>query len=761
MLAARVGDVRRFSRALVVGGVLLAPLAFLGWTVIGHRTVGNDYLHYPVQGPMSLRFYTGEGLEPMWYPHQTGGVPVGGLFYGQYFHLPAWITSQQSVFWGGDLLRWVALRHLLLLALAQAAYFVALRQAVGLGRGASALLSLVLVYNLRSLDAFRYAIALEAFVYLQVTLLFAGLHVVRPRPLWLAFVALGTQLCLTCGYPVLTPFAAFAAILSLPALLRAAGRRAVLRRVTETVLAASVGALLAAPHWLALSEWMAVNHTRMAHASLEWAAQYALAPGDVLRSLLVPWEADVHSSFGGATLLSAVLVGVIIALAESRGSGMLAAFAFVFAYAFGARLPVFPFFFAHVPGFSFLRGPGRVLYLLPVVLLASLLWLRGGDEPPRPGRALRIAGLLLAGASLVALVRVFLPAGELSPYSPAFLNAAWTPALKAAWLVLGTVSGLALVAWAAGRKHAPAVLIVVTVAQLVPLLRYGSWIAPRPVTAHREEVQAMNHLPLYGSYPLQATNDLRRWSEGTSTVTYARFLRRTGDWSNCYLPIQPDRSRGLVLPFYLSDRVECVADNESALGRLLTADDCLASGNLRTIVAGEGCTASTGAPGSLVPLNAGNRIVSLAPNVTTLAVDAPTDAVLVTALPNATSNWEGYVDDAPAPLLEVNGGFLGLRVPAGSHEVSVRYFSNRMLAGYRIAFATAAITAAAVVFLGVRRLGRSRRAAAVLAILAVVASSAAYRSCERGFVARARRPAILNHDYPVLLREQLARWQAR
>jgi Bacterial membrane protein YfhO len=756
-----VGVVRHFSSALLPVGALLAPFVFLGWTVLSSQTVGNDYQHYPAHGPMSLRFYTGEGLEPMWYPHQTGGIPVGGLFYGQYFNLPAWITAQLPGFWNRDLFRWIALRHLLLLALAQGAYYVALRQGVGLGRGVSTLLSLVLVYNLRSLDAFRYAIALEAFVYMQVALLFGGLYVLRPYWPWLAIVTAATQLFSTSGYPVLTPFVAFAAVLSGPALLRVVGPHAFWRRGAAVTLAAAVGGLLAAPHWLALSEWTAVNHLRVAHSSLEWATQYALVLPDVARSLVVPWEADVHSTFGGATLLAAAFVAVVASLAVRRGYAMLGAFAFVFAYALGERLPVFPFFFAHVPGFATLRGPGRILYLLPILLFASLVWLRGKEEAPRIGRVLPITGFVLAGAALVALGRVLLGGGDLPAFSPASLNAEWTPALRGAWLTLAVVAGLALAGWALGLRRAGTVLAVVTVVQLLPLLRYGTWVAPRPVTATRAEVQAVNHLPLHAGYPLLATNELRRWSEATATVSYARFMRRTGDWANCYLPVHPDRSRGVVLPFYLSDRVECVTDTAAALGRLLIADDCLASGALRTIVAGPRCIPSAGAPGSLVPLNAGNRIRSLAPNVTTLAVDAPTDAVLVTALPDTTSNWKGYVDDRETPLLQVNGGFLGLRVPAGAHEVSIRYFSKRMLAGYRIAFVTAAVLAAAAVYLGTRRLRGSSGIAAVLALLAVVGSAAAYRSWEQGFVARAGRPAILNHDYPVLLRDQLARWQAR
>jgi hypothetical protein len=135
--------------------------------------------------------------------------------------------------------------------------------------------------------------------------------------------------------------------------------------------------------------------------------------------------------------------------------------------------------------------------------------------------------------------------------------------------------------------------------------------------------------------------------------------------------------------------------------------------------------------------------------------------VLVTALPDATSNWEGYVDERKTPLLVVNGGFLGLKVPAGAHQASIRYFSNRMLAGFRIAFATAALLLVAAVAVGTWRFLGSAWIAAALAVLTLAGSLAAYRDWEREYVARARKPAILNHDYPILLREQLSRWRDR
>lgn len=761
--------VLRTFRDPVVWGLLLPPLVFLGWTVVGPLTLGNDYLHYNVRVPQTLRFYTGEGLEPMWYPHQTGGIPVGGLFYGQYFHLPAWISSRVPAFWQGDALRVLAARHLLLLVLAQAVYYLALRRAAGLDRGASWLVSLALVYNLRTLDAFRYGIALDAAVYTQAALLLSTLHLMQPSRWRLALITLSTQLLLTCGYPVLLPFAVLVALFALPALVRVGGAQSVVRRGSQALLAAGAGVLLAAPHWLALSEWMAVNDTRVARPSLDWAGEWAMAPADLFTNLFFPWEAEVHSSYGGSTLLAALVIAVVLALLRARGWPMLLALAFPFFYALGTLTPVFPFFFSYVPGFTTLRGPGRAVYMLPLLLVAAVLWLRGRESrlPAFPG-PLRVAALTMAAGSALGLLRVLLvpPGSELPQYSPAVLTGWWTPAAQVAWLVLGIAAAFALFRGAASwSPFTASVLALATAAQMGMMMRHGTWIAEREPSPDRSAFQAVNHLPFYGSFPLLATNELRKKSEGSATVAYARFLRRAAGQANCFLPIEPDHRRGVVLPLYLSDRVECVLTREAALARLRTDEDCLATGRLRTLVVEPGCASRGPGPGEgLAPLNERNRILALTPNVTTLDVETPRDAILVTPFPEATSNWEAWLDGKRAPLVSVNAGFLGMRVPAGRHQVSVRYFSRKLVLGYRIAFGTAVVLAAVLaarLAFSARGLG-PRPARVALSIALVVLSGlalVAYRSWERGFRERALREGVMNHDYPVLLQEQLTRWR--
>jgi hypothetical protein len=767
------------ARVALIAGLVLPPIVLLGWTVLGPFTLGNDYLIYPVQGIQSLRFLTGEGLEPMWYPHTTGGVPIGGLFFAQYFHLPAWLTSRAPGFWGGDALRWISLRHLLLLVVAQSVFYTAFHRGARLGPGQSYLLSFVCVYQLRTLDALRYGIGLDGAVYSQAVVLLAGLHVLAPSRVRVALVVVATQLLSTCGYPVTIPFAALAAILGLPVLVRAVGPPAVLGRGLQAAAAALVGLLLAAPNWLGFTEWLSVNETRVAGPTLEWAGAWAMRPSALLDNLLFPWRAEVHSAFGGSTLVVLVLVTVVLALVRRSRTAwpLLLAVAFPFVYALGRATPLFPFFFTHVPGFSFLRVPGRSLAMLPLLLVVVVLWLRTSRQERREAErpflewevrvaALGTVALALGGLAWLALGRT----GSVLPeYCAATLSDYWTPARQVLWLGLGVVAA-ATALRAHGSGPALAALIVATAVQTGMMFRHGTWTQERPSTPTREDFRSVSHLPLYGESPLQAANEPREEWDGTATAAYTRFVRTAKGRANCFLPVWRSRGdKGVLLPFYLSNRVECVPSRDAALARLRSGPRCLVEAAAPAVLltppcppvaAGEARTAAA----DLAELNERNRIRALTTNVFALDVDPPGEAILVTPIPEATANWTGWIDGQPAPLLVVDGAFLGLRVPAGRHTLSVRYFSTRIVLGYRIAFATALVLAAA----GLLRLASATPlrpcARATLAVGLVTALLAtvlpAYRRWELGFETRARREATLNHDYPELLVRQLERWRA-
>jgi len=751
-------------------GLALPPLVLFGWLLAGPETLGQDYAVLPLRGGPSLRYYTRIGIEPLYYPHQTGGVPVGGLFFGQYFHLPAWLASELPGYWSGEVLRLTSLRHLLLLAAAHALYYAALRRGGGLPRVPSYALAFLAVYHLRTLDGLRYALAFEAAVYAQAVLLLSALHVLRPSRGLLALVVVASQLLLTCGYPVVLPHAALGALLLGPALLAAGvGWGPLLRRGLATLAAAGTGALLAAPSWLAFSEWLVVNDRRTARADLEWAGAWAMEPRGVLENFVYPWTAEVHSAFGGPTLMTVAALALALALLRSSRRAWLLAFALPLLLALGPATPVFPFFFEHVPGFGFLRVPGRVLVLLPVLAFGGLLCLGAGGErrlrEALPSAAAAALGLCLAGLVLVGL-RPDSPLGgaAVHEYSGASLSAFWTPGVRAAWLGLGALAAGALLA--PGRRELRIGLAALaTVAQAWALMRHGTWTEERPSSGRLEAYAAADQLPLYGAAPFQASNDLNEHADATATVAYTRFRQAAGRRANCFLPVDPRRRRfGVLVPFHLSPNVVCVRSTAEALERLARTPHCRDTEKLWTYVTDSSCAGrppGPPAPGpALAALNESNRLVALTPNLAALEVAAPRASVLVTPYPNATANWSATIDGAPAALLEVDGGFLGLRVPAGRHRVEVRYFSRRILAGYRIAFAAALVLGAAAAWrLGASPSSRHRPRAAALALLVAAVGAAAYPAWERAFLERAGKRVLLPSSYPDRLSEQLARWR--
>lgn len=750
--------------------IVLCPFAFFGWMVWSPQTIGNDYQVYQVEAALNLRAYGHMGLVPMWFPHLTGGFPMGGLSLAQAWNAPAALSSLLPGYWTGGALLWMTARHLVLLALAHALHYAACRRLARLPKVASAFVAFAAVYNLRTLDELRYGPALDAAVYGHGVVILAAWQLVDPRRWRLAALVVLVQLLLTSGYPVLLPFQAIAGFALVPfAWLRAGGARPLLARLPPVAAAFGIGTLLAAPHWLSFVEWMRVNASRVQNPSLRWATDLQLEPSGLWANVVAPWAAPAPSAFGGSVLVTLVILTafVIVGRAGPRAWPALLALALPFAYALGSASPVYRFAFRHLPLFSSLRTPGRALDVVPLVVIGSLAFVDAlrPDEPwsERLSRALPAAAALqatLLAAAIVTYVAAGPPAA-FARYSPADLLPFWQPGARVAWWVLACVAcGAALLA---RRRPRTACIVAGACAaiQTAMLMRHGTWIEDRQPTPSLAAFQAADQLPLYGTPPLPAENSLMEGSVGLATMSYTFFVKSAGAHANCYLPVDPgERHRGVLLPFYLSSHVSCVGHRREALARI--ADQACRRGSLlRTFVASPDCMApplpDTNA--DLVAVNAANRLLALTPNLATLRLASPLAGVLVTPYPDATDNWTATIDGRPVPLLQVNGGFIGVAVPAGPHDVSIRYFSRLTLVALRLAALGALLAALAALVWLAPGLGRSRLAAA--AVLMAVLIGLGEQALERDTARRASRPTLLPNGYAALLQQQLDRWAAR
>ena len=99
-------SLKKFGANPVLWGMVALACLFLGWILVGPDRIGNDYQAFQVSQAMNFRFYQKMGVEPLWHPHITGGIPILGAALLQAFYLPAWITSHLPGYWSGNALDW-------------------------------------------------------------------------------------------------------------------------------------------------------------------------------------------------------------------------------------------------------------------------------------------------------------------------------------------------------------------------------------------------------------------------------------------------------------------------------------------------------------------------------------------------------------------------------------------------------------------------------------------------------------------------------
>jgi hypothetical protein len=143
-------------------------------------------------------------------------------------------------------------------------------------------------------------------------------------------------------------------------------------------------------------------------------------------------------------------------------------------------------------------------------------------------------------------------------------------------------------------------------------------------------------------------------------------------------------------------RVEAIADTAEALRRVLAADPldlAVVEGDVAP-AAGEGMA----------------RIRTYAPNEIVLDVEATRGGLLFLSEVYYPA-WEARVDGERVDVVRTNIAFRGLVVPAGAHEVSVRYSSAEFTLGFAVSGVTATLV---VVWILLVSLGSFRGSSGVL-----------------------------------------------
>jgi hypothetical protein len=784
----------RFLACLAVATLIL------GWMLFSPFTLGNDYQAFQVQYGMIPRFYELQGIFPMWYPHLEGGVPIGIFTMGQSFHLPAWIISRIPGYWSGNIVRLMTWKHAFafLLGLLLSFHFLK-KTCTRLPAWIALACCTTLIFNLRSLDAMRYGTYIDAAMFMHMLVLSFMLFLRWPR--YWGFLALiaETQLLMTAGYDTMIAFAALALAFGWVCtwIYTDIGMRLLVRRSIYALIAGLLGCGLAAPHWMPFFEALKINFTRFQHPDIYWASNMALDFYSLGANLYAPWLAEVHSGFGGAALLSALLLGGLIYLSSSFKKNwlLLAGLLFPVLYALGARGPVFGFFFHHVPGFSSFRIPGRILSILPSVTLI-IMACAYPQVDQRPNQLQRLLASLKAGLALLAIGTLFVfvwvhQYGIPQPdgYTPVGINAAlWTKKIQRDWLVCTFFSiGLS---WLMLRTHPfrrfdrtlrysfAAALAVSCLLQTFYVFRYGSWTVPLQAKPSLEQLESTEHLPLLSHDPLISVPRIAPSSYGVETANMVNFTWFTGAATPCFYPFDPyfpskvpPPLQSAILPWIVTDQVLCVSN--FMMTRAWTSDEvCDAPHFVTQTGSSPLCNSISEIPPSnarsfrrLIDLNKETKLVSLTPNLIELELSLPRAAVLGTSFPNVP-NWHASIDGIDSRIQDTDGGLVGVSVPQGHHRVAIYYYTEI----YWKAYLTALLSAVVLILISFEyRLFARRRSTwpyfshrsifygITLMLTAVIAQPILRDTIQE----KALKHVLLNNDYDRFLNQQLSLWKSR
>jgi hypothetical protein len=702
------------SEALLAILMLVLPFFFIHWGLpfVSHTTFGNDYQWFATPQQMEVQFSIAKGSFPLYVPGFAGGQSVQALMQGQTYHPISLVAPHLPGYWSGHAAECNTLLRLLSLGLAHLALFVMLR-ALGLGRGFAFLLGTVTTYNLRMLDLFRYAAALESWTGHLFLCAFVGLlYVRRPSVGVRAGVIVASYWLVTSGHPQMAYYGFLSALLFalLVPFLAAAlepgrpARKAEVGRFWASVAGLmTLGLLLSAAFAIPFVTDFFISSPR-AGRDFAW----ALSPWrdslvGTLDNFFLPLRSDVHGAFGGSSLI--LLAALLPALALFRVRIPVVVWAawglalVVFLALQGARTPVYRVIWQILPLASSMRAPGRLALLLPILLMTILAWLfhaversAGQTEPGLEPRAL----VLLGGSGLVVWVSYLALLSRLSTaptiYSPVSIrHVSWSVESAIVVCGLAALSSFALLLrlprW---RDGLFGVLCVATCLQSKLVLDHGTWEGPtlRTPTFAEMEHQKRERLDY-------------RFASGETTYTDAMWRQST--------------------LFHV----------EPALGRVYFAWRSARSLDKALRILGSGVgpdeVVIEGAEGSQVAhAEAAARVELSYSSFNRLVFDVhSSDRGYFTSSYPYTGHWQAFVGGAAVPPRRANAGNHAVPIPAGHSTVELRYRSLGQTAGWATSGVALVLVVLVLVF---PRAGRNKAIASALLVAFAAAGLLALRS---------------------------------
>ena len=753
-------------RASIVEGVAVAAFVlWIAWPFVAPGGYVTDFDTIRYSGPNLLKTYQafGEHRLPWWEPGIFGGTAFAAnlqtavLSPMKLLGWPFGAARGMGVITAGHLLvLGFGMRHLArrTLTLAPPAGFVAAAVMVGAGT--------------TMVESVRFEqLAVVAWVPWLLVALDRLVAVPDDRRSWLrpiAWVALAVALIVLAGHPQQAYIAAVLAVVWV--VVRMLDRHVpVVPLVGRLAAAGTLGIGIAALQLVLavpLLRHLAVTPAAMAgEAGL---SRYTLSPARLASAFLgdpapptggaVTPTYETPALVGAAAIVLAV-TGAVAWCARRRDEGpahRATAFGLVglvaggFALALGPSAGLYRLAAAIVPGFGNGRVPMRWLFLLTfaVAVLAAIgtsVLLRDGlahlpvlrhrhrDDGPSPVTGQGVARAVTITVGIIAVAAVATP---------------WTtdgppPLQRAAWVV----AALAVVAvgrLATTRRDVakPAVLAVALAAVVAVELGVPAWWGyARDLRGDRSFVEATGGEPLLAGLDARAIAWKRAdvnanltagwrtvdgydgglwitdsWASAVRTTTGGSFDPILPIGRQAALPLDADALARLGVAYVVMDGHPSDAEARVVVGDWPGPEEVQPTGERWRNPAYRGDAlvyppeaASTAAPSEGTPA----RVTR--PDTATIDVTTAPDggAGRLVVAEQALPGWTVTVDGQPAELVPVDGFALGVDVPAGAHDVRLRYSSPGLVAGAFVSIASVVVTLALLVAGGRGVTGRRRQ----------------------------------------------------
>jgi hypothetical protein len=479
--------------------IIILPFILLYWMVpfLFDLTLGADYQLFSINEQLELFFSIKNGSFPQYVPGYKFGHSSSALTLGQAYHPIFYIASLLPGYWNGKALEWNTFLRLLSLGLVHLLLFAFLKK-IRVNTLFAFLLSLITVYNLRMLEAFRYGASLEAYTGNLLLCTLIGWYFVSPSR-WIGPLCItgATYLLICSGHPPMMFYGLLGVavfILVFPFFLatvmpdRDMNYKIALRFWIKVGFYVFLGILLSSAYILPFYYEVVTKNIEYIQLGFQPNMGQDTIAG-VLNNFFIPLVSDVLSTFGGSSLIILSLLVPLLRCFRVRIPtavwiiwGILL---FTLLYILGPDTPVFRLAWEYLPFISSTGSVGRISIIIPSLILLLLVWIINAEpfQIRLKGSTVRMTPYALLGffAIIVTplyLLPIFLFKPAFGHFTPHFIRELpfWVEFVS---VLFGMVSLSALVLYGMypiWSRKLGILLCLMVLLQIGILLKYGTFI---------------------------------------------------------------------------------------------------------------------------------------------------------------------------------------------------------------------------------------------------------------------------------------------